>query len=290
MQRNVFEAKAINKEIQLLTLADLHIGNQYCDEEYVKAMIDYIEMTPNAYFILNGDLIENTTKNSPASVFGDTLSPIEQVELICNYLKPIVKQGKCINATIGNHELRSQKENGLTPMDLIIANLSKYDEGLNDKYMPDEAYSFIRITNVRNHGKGKDSAVILTLSNQHGDGGGSTYNKLEKMNFIPADIRIRSHLHTCDIHPYAMYVPNYNNYDIKTTTSWDVSNGTTLRDGGYTRYKGYAPPDNIYPVISVKVVRHSYNKDGKRSDYYEKEITPIGRTKQWFLDQVRSKK
>lgn len=289
MNKNVFDAKAINGEIQLLVLADLHIGNELADLEHIQAMVDYIDQTPNAYFILNGDLVENTTKNSPASVFNDTLNPIQQCAMMVDLLKPIVKKGKLINACIGNHELRSNKDNGLTPMDIIIGRLSEYDNEIDKKYMPEGAYTFIRLTNIRKKGKSERSdAVVFTLYNQHGDGGGNTYTKLSKMKDVPANVRVRSHLHTYDAHPSTMLVPNNNNYDIKEEISWNVSNGCCLRYGGYTQFKGYEPSANIYPLITLRAVRHSYDRYGKRSDYYDKEIDVVGKTKEWFLDQVRN--
>ena len=55
-------------------------------------------------------------------------SIVKQITLVSNLLSTIAKQGKIINCVLGNHEERSNKEVGINPMDMIVANLCKYDE------------------------------------------------------------------------------------------------------------------------------------------------------------------
>ena len=45
------------KQIELHTFADEHIGDAHCDMARLKERIKYISETPNAYCIMNGDIL-----------------------------------------------------------------------------------------------------------------------------------------------------------------------------------------------------------------------------------------
>ena len=104
-------------EIEIVPLADLHIGSPQCDELLIKEVCEYIENTPNCYTILNGDIVDNNIRNSVGSVFEETMSPMNQVTTACYYLSKIASMGKIINITVGNHEARSEKDTGLSPFE-----------------------------------------------------------------------------------------------------------------------------------------------------------------------------
>lgn len=55
-------------EIELHIFADEHIGDEHCDLDRLKERIKYVSETPNAYCLLNGDILDNATKTS----IGDT--------------------------------------------------------------------------------------------------------------------------------------------------------------------------------------------------------------------------
>ena len=52
------------KEISILPLADLHMGDINCDFKRVMEWIDYVKNTPDAFCILNGDLMDAAIKSS----------------------------------------------------------------------------------------------------------------------------------------------------------------------------------------------------------------------------------
>ena len=59
--------------IQIIPLADLHIGDAQCDLALINRTINYIKNTPNAFTIVNGDIINaikvsksNTAKMQPS--------------------------------------------------------------------------------------------------------------------------------------------------------------------------------------------------------------------------------
>lgn len=277
--------------IQVIPIADVHLGNEQFDLTYFKAVVDYIEQTDNALFLLNGDLIENTIVGRvPASVFNDTLSPINQITMVSTYLEPIVAQGKCINATLGNHEKRSSKDVGINPMDMIVSNLTKYDEDLPKKYYPSGVFTFLNIP-YHKHGNKRETYATILLYNQHGTNGGTTLQgavgssvKLDKATQDIADIVIRSHTHKAYAIPVKHLRANYNSYDIYEDKGWLVSNGAFINYwNGYGQMAGYEIQDNSTPIITIQVNR---KRKGK-IEYVSKLINVEMKSKDWFLEQVR---
>ena len=51
-------------EIEIIPLADWHIGNELTDIELIKETCDYITSKPNVFCLINGDLCDNVTKSS----------------------------------------------------------------------------------------------------------------------------------------------------------------------------------------------------------------------------------
>jgi ribosomal protein S18 acetylase RimI-like enzyme len=64
------------KECEIHTLADLHMGDAQCDYKLIKDRVDYIAKTPNAFCILNGDLMNNATKTSISDSYAELLDGI----------------------------------------------------------------------------------------------------------------------------------------------------------------------------------------------------------------------
>ena len=67
-------------QIELHTFADEHIGDEHSDIKRVLQRIEYVKNTPNAYCILNGDIIDNATKTSLGDTYTQVLNPMEQLE------------------------------------------------------------------------------------------------------------------------------------------------------------------------------------------------------------------
>lgn len=56
------------KSAEIHIFADEHIGDEFSDLESLKKRIEYVKNAPNAYCILNGDILDNATTDS----VGDT--------------------------------------------------------------------------------------------------------------------------------------------------------------------------------------------------------------------------
>lgn len=257
--------------IELIPIADAHIGSEQFDESLFKEVCDYIANSPKTYCILNGDIVNNSV-NGPGSVFDDTLSPQSQVALACKYLAPIAEKKKIINMCVGNHELRSNKEVGLSPADLILAHLMGYDESLNERYSLDSCYTFLTLKPK----KRGETRVCFTIFNLHGTGGGSKIGakiaKLDDMAFLPANVYIRSHTHIPETHKGVNYEVNTNNHTIKEVESLFVNTNSYLKRGGYGDRAGMKSLSRAIPVITLKAQRVCYRKDGKQYETYVKKI------------------
>lgn len=123
--------------IQIITVADYHVGNPTCNYDLINKEIEYIKNNDNVYAIVNGDLIENALKTSLGDVYSQKLSPIQQVEKIIEMLRPIKDKILCM--TSGNHEFRSYRNDGLDIMRLVARELE-----LEDRYSMGSCLLFLR--------------------------------------------------------------------------------------------------------------------------------------------------
>ena len=99
--------------IELHTFADEHIGDEHCDLERLKDRIEYVENTPNAYCLLNGDIIDNATKTSIGDTYANVFNPMEQLENAVKLFRPLAEKGKILAITHGNHEARTYRKEGI---------------------------------------------------------------------------------------------------------------------------------------------------------------------------------
>lgn len=63
--------------IELLPLADMHIGDRCCNFALVQQRIEYVRDNPNVYCVLNGDLMDTAIAASVGDTYAASLQPIE---------------------------------------------------------------------------------------------------------------------------------------------------------------------------------------------------------------------
>ena len=131
-------------QVEIHTFADEHIGDEHSDIKRVLSRIDYVKNNPNAYCILNGDIVDNATRTSIGDIYTQVFNPMEQLKRAVDLFAPIKDKILCI--THGNHENRSYKKEGLNISSLIATQL-----GLADKYTPTSAVVFVRVGNGGAH-------------------------------------------------------------------------------------------------------------------------------------------
>ena len=123
--------------IEILPLADMHIGDRCCDFKLIQRRIDYIRGTPNAYCILNGDLMDTAIASSVGDTYAASLQPMEQLKQCVKIFAPIKDKIICI--TSGNHENRVYKSDGLDMTDIMATQL-----GIAELYTDTAAILFVR--------------------------------------------------------------------------------------------------------------------------------------------------
>ena len=180
-------------EVTIFPLADVHLGAQGSEAMAFYELIGQIAKEPNTYVTLQGDLIDNGTRNSVTNVFKATMPPSQQKREMAKALEPIREKILCMLP--GNHCKRSGKDADDDPMYDIAAKLD-----LEDRYREDIA--FIRVALGRRKsspGSGKPYSYVLACA--HGAGGGSlpgaVINRADRFmqSMDGVDVFIHGHSH-----------------------------------------------------------------------------------------------
>jgi predicted phosphodiesterase len=238
--------------VEIHTFADEHIGDEHSDLKRLLARIEYVKNTPNAYCILNGDIIDNATKTSIGDTYTQVFNPMEQLEKAVEIFSPI--NGKILCITHGNHENRTYKNEGINLSRLLANQL-----GLADRYTPTSAVLFIRVGAYSNghketNGSGKIRKICYTLYVLHGSGGGrkegGKANRLADMaSIIDTDIYIHSHTHLPMIMKQAFHRIDERNSTVALVDKLFVNTAANLNYGGYGEAGEFKPSSKDTPVI-----------------------------------------
>lgn len=240
------------KQIELVPFADLHIGDSLCDDKLIKEKIEYVKNNENVYCLLNGDILNNSTKTSVGDVYSEQLTPMEQLEKACSLFEPIKDKILCV--TNGNHEARSLKSDGVDLMQMFCMKLK-----IEDKYARESGVLFLRFgAESRNHketnGSGKARMITYVIYLTHGTGGGRNAggkaNALERMaSIIDADIYIHSHTHLPMVMKQAFHRVDIRNSSISLVNKLFVNTSATLNYGGYGEVFEFKPNSKDIPHI-----------------------------------------
>ena len=233
------------ERIEIHTFADEHIGDEHSDIKRVLQRIEYVKNTPNAYCILNGDIIDNATKTSIGDTYSQVFNPMQQLEKAVELFEPIKDKILCI--THGNHENRTYKKEGINISRMIATQL-----GLSDRYTSTSAVIFLRF--------GKGSAgihyrkIAYTLYVLHGNGGGrkegaKAIRLADLAGIIDTDIYIHSHTHLPMIMKQAFHRIDTRNSTVALVDKLFVNTASNLTYGGYGEANAFKPTSTDTPVI-----------------------------------------
>ena len=233
------------QQLQILPLADLHIGDIHSDGKKINEWLTYIGETDNCYCILNGDLCDNAIRTSIGDTYAATLSPMAQLEQAVKLFGPI--KDKILAVTAGNHEARTYRTDGIDMTQVICNQLE-----IGDRYAPESALLFIQF--------GKQSKtmhnwpMLYSIYCVHGSGGGrkegGKINRLVDLaNIVDADIYIHSHVHTP-----AVVRNSYFRTDTRHCTAYKVdrlfvNTSSSLEYGGYGEAQSFKPNSLETPLI-----------------------------------------
>ena len=115
------------KEVHIYGLADWHVGSKECNMEMIEKQIKAILKDKCAYVTVAGDLLNNGLKQSRTNSYEEILSVPAQKEKVYELLKPLAEAGKILCITDGNHEYRSVREVGVSPLYDIACRLRLED-------------------------------------------------------------------------------------------------------------------------------------------------------------------
>lgn len=233
------------EQIELHIFADEHIGDEHSDMKRLIERIEYVKDTPEAYCILNGDLLDNATKTSIGDTYAQALNPMDQLEKAVELFGPI--KDKIICVTHGNHEARTYRKEGINLSALIATQL-----GLQDFYTPTSATIFLRFGKGSQHVHGRK--IRYTIYTLHGSGGGrkegaKAIRLADMASIIDADIYIHSHTHLPMIMRQAFHRIDVINSTVTLVDKLFVNTAANLNYGGYGEAGEFKPSSKETPVI-----------------------------------------
>lgn len=239
-----------HEAVYIIPISDVHIGDPALNDRKLQGYIDWIAENPNAYVILNGDILNTAIKDSVSDVYHETMNPQDQLRYAKKVFEPIADRILCI--VRGNHELRIARATGIDTCEILAAYLGVY-------YAGDEALLKLRFGKRKN---GKPITYIIYAT--HGWGGGRTpgakVNNLSKLaNIVIADVYIASHTHFMTVHQDRIFVPDKRNNKVEDMKRTFVSSGAFLERGGYAVQKGYGPAKLGSPRLRL---------DGRKKDVH----------------------
>ena len=247
--------------VELHTFADEHIGDEHSNINRVIERIEHVKNTPNAYCILNGDIMDNATKTSIGDTYTQVFNPMEQLAKAVELFAPIKDKILCI--THGNHENRTYKKEGINLSRLIADQL-----GLSDRYTPTSAVLFIRVGEYSNNvkesnGSGKKRQVCYTLYVLHGSGGGrkegaKAIRLADMASIIDCDIFCHAHTHLPMIMKQGYHRIDPRNNAVAYVTKLFVNTAANLTYGGYGEAQEFKPTSNDTPVIYLSGTKKSF--------------------------------
>ena len=249
------------ESVELHTFADEHIGDEHCDMKRLLERIEYVKNTPNAYCILNGDLMDNATKTSIGDTYTQVFNPMEQLARAVELFAPIKDKILCI--THGNHENRTYKNEGINLSYLMAKQL-----GLADRYTSTAAVLFIRVGEYSNNqkesnGSGKKRQVCYMIYVLHGSGGGrkegaKAIRLADMASIIDTDIYIHSHTHLPMIMKQGYHRIDPRNSGVSLVTKLFVNTAANLNYGGYGEAQEFKPSSKDTPVIYLSGTKKSF--------------------------------
>lgn len=240
------------ESIEIHPMADLHLGDINSDFKAIMEKIEHIKNTPNAYCILDGDLMDSAIASSIGDTYGASLQPMEQIRQCVKIFEPI--KDKILAVLPGNHEHRIYKSDGLDMTEIMCSQL-----GILDRYSSTTALLFIRFGNSGGHNKNRPQ--LYTAYVTHGSGGGrregGKVNRLADLaSIVDADIYIHAHTHLPLVFRESFFRVSGSNSSIAEVEKLFVNTAASLKYGGYGDKQGYKPASRKSPVIYLNGLKH----------------------------------
>lgn len=233
------------QQIEIHTFADEHIGDAHCDMARLKERIKYVAETPNAYCIMNGDILDNASRSSIGDIETRELNIMGQIQCGVELFSPIKDKILCI--TNGNHENRAYRKEGVDISNLIARQL-----GIIDVYSPTSVLLFLRFGKMSSHHGHRP--VLFSLYCCHGSGGGrkegaKAIRLADMSSIVDADIYVHSHTHLPMIMKQGFFRTDIRSSTVQHVTKLFVNTASNLDYGGYGEAQEFKPNSKDTPVI-----------------------------------------
>ena len=242
-------------DITIYPIADVHLGAvEHCETEW-QAFLMRVKKE-NAYLILAGDLLNNSTRGTKfANPFDEVLRPREAKRRMAEYLAPVKDRVLCVVS--GNHEQRTTRDDD---QDLTYDICSKLDI----EHLYRENMAFMRVACGIRPADGKPEAAYAFCVT-HGSGGGiytgAAVNRSERFGNVieGVDCIVTGHVHKGFVSkPSKIVVDTRNNlvamrhYVVVSCVSW-------LNYGGYAA-RAMMLPAQVCDPQRLKLTANHHDK------------------------------
>lgn len=236
------------------TLADLHIGDPHSIPTEITRRLQEAAQDPYGLVILNGDLLNTALRHSVSDVYGELMSPMQQLQELVDMLRPI--RDKIIGVTTGNHENRIYKSDGIDIMRMACREL-----GIVDRYAPEGILIFLRFgmraAKTQHPKESRNPRQWYTIYSTHGSGGGrkegaKAIRLADMAAAVDADCYIHSHTHLPMIMKQSFFRADASNCCAKPVEKLFVNTGAALDYGGYGQAQEFKPASFSTPVIHLE--------------------------------------
>lgn len=216
-------------DIIIYPVADVHLGAIEHAEEAWQAFLKRVE-SEDAYLILAGDLLNNSTRNTRfANPFDEVLRPREAKRRMVAYLEPLRDRILCVVS--GNHEARTSRDDD---QDLCYDICTKLD--IEHLYRENIVYMAVSLGQRTNENKPNQTYAFAVT---HGAGGGiytgASVNRDERFgNVIDGlDCLVTGHVHKGFVTKPAKVRIDVRNHRVSLSHYVVVSCVPWLNYGGY---------------------------------------------------------
>lgn len=229
-----------NKPLHIYCLSDLHIGSDSFNEEYLQYALNlFDEDTHEKIIILNGDILEISSKNVGNSVFHQKLDVNQQLEKAIDYFKPYTEY--IHGVTKGNHDSTRILKDFDFDVTQVLAqafdcdSVSQYSETITINEKPYKIFA--------THGKGASpKKPHLALG-----------KIVRETEYIDADLIFYGHIHQ------ANYIST-----IKLTDE-EIRRKYHICTGHFLKYKNSYAENMLLPPVAEAFTRVSVDKNLRTS-------------------------
>jgi predicted phosphodiesterase len=234
--------------LEILPISDLHLGSSRHLRGALDRLLRWLRADPYRRFILNGDLIDNATRQSVGDPFSATMSPQQQKNVIEDALKPFAE--RILLVTTGNHEARTYKATGSDPSE----DIARY---LGVPYCPSGAFVKVAVGKRKkteeNHNQ---RPVLYTLYVLHGactgKSAGAPLDFAQDLEHtVDADCYLVGHAHRPVVSAKSFFRLDIRTGRVRCVRHVFVMSGSAVAWGGSEQSKGLPPSVPVLPYVRL---------------------------------------